>query len=317
MENVEMDKLIAEATQALNDLVKSEQSVLEQELKKSQGEQVSASKPTAQADAAPKVKKNESSSSSPSVKKDEGSGYENMSPEASGSSSSSSGSPASDGSSAAAPVPAPEASGSSSSSGSPESSSGSSGSSDGSSGSSSDSSGSSSSDSSGSGDEDHIGQMLAELDDDRLQHLYMKAKAELMARMHRDESPSKPQEQPMDQGAMAMSEKVKELEGKLAKAETEKADLKKACSAVLDMTDKLTRRPVKKAITDIKFVERGAAENLAKAEGMSEVELKKHINDISKDYNKLSKFSSEERMTLMDFVVGRKPRAEAVKILSK
>ena len=159
--------------------------------------------------------------------------------------------------------------------------------------------------------------MLAELDDERLQHLYMKAKAELMARMHRDESPSQPQEQPMDQSAMAMSEKeskIKELEDKLAKAEAEKADLKKACGAVLDMTDKLTRRPVKKAITEVKG---GEGETLVKAEGMSDGDLKKHINGISKDYSKLAKFSSEERLTLMDYVAGRKPRAEAVKILSK
>ena len=121
----------------------------------------------------------------------------------------------------------------------------------------------------------------------------------------------------MDQNAVAMSEKkVKELEDKLAKAQADNENLKKATGALIDLTEKFTRKPVKKAVTDVKFIERGG-ENLTKTETMSDGELKKHINDISKDYSKLSKFSSEERMTLMDYCAGRKPRTEAVKILSK
>ena len=312
MENLEMDKLIAEATAALNDLVKSEQAVYEQELKKSEGT-VQAAAPAAPAtetkvtepvkkseETSKCMDKKEESSSGSSMKKDESSeessGFENPAPESSGSSESS-----------ASSSPSESSSSDSSMSGSPsESSSGSdsSGSSDSSSGSSSGS----------EGGDDHVGQMLSELDDDKLQHLYMKCKSELMARMHRDGGQQ--EQAPAPQEAMAMSEK-KDLEDKLAKKDAEIESLKKACGAVMEMTEKLTRRPVKKAITDIKFIDRAGETDLSKSE-VSEKDLMKYVKEASKDYKKLGNLSKTERDTLIDYSVGRnKNREEIVKILSK
>lgn len=174
---------------------------------------------------------------------------------------------------------------------------------------------------------DHIADMLGGLDDDQLQHLYMSVKSELMGRMQPQQEASQSPAQPSpeapapspsasspDMEKMYMNEK-KGLEEKLSKSESEAESLKKALSQATEMLDRLLSRPVKKAITDIRFVEKG--EETVKTE-FTKDELNRKIDEISKDQGKLGKLTKSERETLLDFRVGRyNGRDEVIKIVSK
>jgi hypothetical protein len=124
-----------------------------------------------------------------------------------------------------------------------------------------------------------------------------------------------------------MAEK-KDYTEKLAKAQSEAkakdeeiAKLKKSLTEheqgigeFADIVKTLVERPVVRAVTDVQFVPK-AAEELKKSEDKSDDEIKKAMNEISKDRKKLASLNKSELDTVQSFFSGNKEKV--LKVINK
>lgn len=171
--------------------------------------------------------------------------------------------------------------------------------------------------------EEHLEDMLKDLPQEMLQELIQKAQMELSSRQQQEE-PQQPQEASQQAPEMAMkSEKVEnteleEMKARLKKAEDENADLKQVVHTTLEIVQKVSNTPVKKAVTgmDVAFVDKGEAQ-LNKSESMSQEDALKKAKELARDNKKLSTLSKSERESLSDFLIAKKVNEKVLQILNK
>jgi len=180
-----------------------------------------------------------------------------------------------------------------------------------------------------------IESQLQQLDDDMLQELSQKVKAEMEARMASASgsaaapqgspaAPGAPAQAPAPAMAMAMAEKevgekLAKAEERMTKAEKENEELKKALGDMTAIVSHMINRPKVRAansITDVQFVDRGEeALKKAEVEKMSKEDITKKLKDVTSDNKKLATFSKKEHDAILDFYATGKRSPELLKVI--
>lgn len=306
-DQIDITKLLAEAGEEVDALIKAEKEKLEA-LKKSEEsskEESSAMKKKEESSEASKeasmkkkeempknkangdVQKKEESSKEMSMKKDEGSGYQSQAPEASDESGSQQ--------DPAAPPADPQAD---------------------------------------PNQGEDLNSMVSSLDDEMLHELMQVVQMEMQARQEQqspdqsqpqmDDSSAQPQESAppqMEKMAMAYKSELSAVQQKLAKSEEEASNLYKSVSAMTELMDKMINRPVSKAVTDIRhidYVDKGEKElKKSETENISDADLQKKAKEFAMDNKRLGTLVKNERDVLSDYLVNKKRSPEILKIISK
>jgi hypothetical protein len=181
-----------------------------------------------------------------------------------------------------------------------------------------------------------ISAVMKDLDDDMLHELYEKIKEELMGRMHAQQQPEQqapemqaaPEQAPAPAPQMAAMKSETEVGEKLTKAEQDvkvkdqeieklKKSLQEYEQGLGEMTDLLKsvlEKPVTRAVTDIQFVNKD--ETLKKSE-LTQDEIKKAVDAVASNKQKLGTLSKSERETILDFYSGKDVKNKVLGIINK
>lgn len=176
-----------------------------------------------------------------------------------------------------------------------------------------------------------LDQMVKGLDDGMLHELMQVIQMELSSRKPQESAPaaspsappppSSPSPSPeMDKMEMYKKE-VEDLKTRLAKSEQESKSTQDAFNTITDLFTKIVRKPVSKAVTDIRnvsFIDKGEQDLKKNEDGnISNEDLAKKMADLSKDGKKMSALNKNEREVLSNWFVKKQRTPEVLQLVNK